>query len=164
MNPCLAISPDAEPVEVDDPLVKEAEAIMRGLRVPFVFPPLMEPWQEKVYEALFDLPTHPDSIAFYLWERGIKGYVSRADACPLSRYVAARCGLHVSVGGTTIFLHRDGEIADTGIPTPPHCRAFISRFDHGHYPHLLDRQPPPRRRAWGPLVVTSEEKWYKVSF
>lgn len=115
---------------------------------PFVLPTFLEPWEEEVYRALFELPSTAGEIANYLQRHGFVGYRERADECPLSRYIRAKTHHHIGVGYDGLYLIEDGRaMSSRKIETPLHCRNFMDHFDQGDYPFLCDPRPAPPKIA-----------------
>jgi hypothetical protein len=86
-------------------------------------------------DALAALPTEPDEIARVFAELGIKGRPRKSCLCPVAKYLKAETGM--SVIGVTPWRVYDYTCGGH-VPVPDHVGHFISRFDLGDYPDLIE--------------------------
>lgn len=88
----------------------------------------------------------PDEIAFLLKDKGIKGYLRGAQACPIANYVRQECGwadtVIVAPGFVSAYPSADIN-PEPSHPTAidnrtlPNITQFIWAFDEGKFPFLL---------------------------
>jgi hypothetical protein len=102
----------------------------------------------------------PDEIAHHFRKAGILGTPRDPHDCGFAvffRRVVGQRGIHVD--GRGVVNHLTGEQH----PMPASCRAFVSAFDHGHYPYLYREgahryaADPIKSVAWPVPVPVS--KW-----
>jgi len=77
-----------------------------------------------------------DEIAWMLEEQGVRAVPGNAHQCAIAKYVQAATGApHVRVSGTV-------QIGDSCVRvayTPENVLAFITKFDRGDYPSLIEK-------------------------
>lgn len=87
-------------------------------------------------ECLQVLGSTPGEVAASLEARGIKGHKRKACRCPLSNYLKAQ-GFELPIVGKDTVITGDG-IKDLVSLLPPACSAFVTAFDDGNYPELVE--------------------------
>jgi hypothetical protein len=103
---------------------------------------------KQVKEKTLELGPNPEAMAAKLRERGFKGTMGDPISCVLVKYYAdAFPGEYVEVSGAIITIDgchfrppERGEYDD--ITLPEHVFNFISLFDHGKFPELVDPAHP----------------------
>lgn len=104
---------------------------------------------KKRLDLLLDaLPKSADEIAKYLKEAGVKGSKMSTANCPLANHFSAR-GVRVSVG-SSILDNSTGAVLEK---SPSYVIDFISKFDNGEYPDLVDDRTQNALSFYPP-------KWY----
>jgi len=99
-------------------------------------------------KALRSLGTDPDEIADSLRLRGITGYQRCSTKCIIANYLEVETGEPWVVGGGAHTLND----LNTFIFLGSGMRAFINRFDAGHYPDL-ETPRPVHPSPWKILVT-----------
>ena len=89
----------------------------------------------------------PDDMAAHFREHGIAGLRAHAKTCVVARYITQETSI-TSVGVTRKYIRAyndDGYIRayindgiDSMFVTPPSVEEFVTRFDAGKYPHLVE--------------------------
>lgn len=85
--------------------------------------------------------TTAEQIRVFLWEKGVRGWRSESESCPIATYLQKESSWPVSVGYHSIACMAGGiplMYSRLGVPTEAMVE-FISRFDHGDYPELMAR-------------------------
>lgn len=86
--------------------------------------------------ALSVLPADADLVAERFTEWGLRGDTCNSGACPLSRYLTARCGHEVFASVNEVEASGGGWSFTTSLPS--HLREFVAGFDGGEWPALID--------------------------
>lgn len=93
--------------------------------------------------ALHALGPTANDVADSLDNGGWHGIPGDAGACPIANYltevVPDTRGAAVSASGATVF-HLDGHATETVMPVG--AADFITRFDDGEFPYLVDHAEP----------------------
>ena len=94
----------------------------------------MTPKQLRV--LLRRLGSTPEGVAHSLMARGLRGVVDDAENCPVAAYLSEEGAESIAVNAQCI------ECEDFEVLTPRPIAHFVSQFDDGHWPELIEPQDP----------------------
>jgi hypothetical protein len=103
--------------------------------VPFAASKVLSVVAVRLRTAIDVLPRNAGDVAVWLTERGIRGDMGCAGACPLARYLTLRCGHPIVVDGHAVSAtNHDWQFTHA---LPAHLSEFVTEFDSAAYPSLL---------------------------
>lgn len=107
------------------------------------------PLQQRLETTLRKLPNGYRAIARYLEAEGIKGVPENACSCPVARWVRRDMEIpYVAVTGSVVMVRDETDLAAMVIGRH-HIRRFVSEFDGGTFPGLVDSEGPTLEERFG---------------
>jgi hypothetical protein len=83
----------------------------------------------------------PEEVADFLHKRGIKGNRVEANSCPVAQYItSSNFGFEWASVFDTVGAGKHLDDVGVSITTPTAVRTFVSEFDLGKYPHLVQER------------------------
>jgi hypothetical protein len=100
--------------------------------------------RSSVRQLVDSLGTEEDAVAYQLKALGVRGMKKNAIGCAIARYLYAVLGVErdvvcITVSTTRVHIKRSRERIPVQVKLPGAVSRFISAFDAGNYPDLVQR-------------------------